>query len=68
MNNVIRLCSNWYSRNDLEFLIALLDNHKMNKMTEGSHVFYYLGSTFTLWVDSDSNIILLNIAHERKDR
>lgn len=68
MKNMIRLCSNYYSRNDLEFLIALLDNHKMNKITEGSHSFYYLGSTFIIWVDSDDNIILLNIAHERKER
>ena len=67
MKNIVGLCSNWYSRNDLEFLIALLDQHKMNKMAEGLHVFYYLGSTFTLWIDSDDNIILLNIAHDRKE-
>ena len=67
MKRMIRLCSNYYSKNDLEFLIALLDNYKIDKMTEGSHSFYYLGSTFNIWVDSDGNIILLNIAHDRKD-
>lgn len=64
MKNTIRLCSNYYSQDDLAFLMALLSKQEINKMKAGSHTFDYCGSRFNIWVDSNGDIILLNVFHE----
>lgn len=68
MKNTIRLCSNYYSQDDLAFLMVLLSTHEIYKMKAGSHMFDYCGSTFNIWVDSNGDIILLNVFHEVKER
>lgn len=64
MKRMIRLCSNYYSQNDLEFLVSLLNNYITDNMETGTHIFDYCGSTFNIWVDSNGDIILLNVFHE----
>lgn len=65
MEKAIRLFSNWYSKNELEFLLGLLKQQETtDKMESGHYVFDYCGSTFTLWVDSECDIMLLSIGYE----
>lgn len=65
MKRMIKLCGNWYSQNDLVFLLSLLNQQEStDKMKVGSYVFDYCGSTILVNVDSYGDIILVNIAHE----
>lgn len=65
MKRMIKLGGNWYSQNDLEFLLSLLNQQEStDKMKVGSYVFDYCGSTILVNIDSYGDIILVNIAHE----
>lgn len=65
MKRMIKLGGNWYSQNDLEFLLSLLNQQEStDKIKVGSYVFDYCGSTMLVDIDSDGDIILVNIAHE----
>lgn len=67
MKRMIKLGSNWYSQNDLEFLLSLLNQQEStDKMKVGAYVFDYCGSTILVNIDSDGDIILVNIAHEKR--
>lgn len=69
MKRMIKLGGNWYSQNDLVFLLSLLNQQEStDKMKVGTYVFDYCGSTILVNIDSYGDIILVNIAHERKER
>lgn len=68
MKRMVKLAGNWYSQNDLEFLLSLLDQQEStDKMKVGAYVFDYCGSKMLVNIDSDGDIILVNIAHKWKD-
>lgn len=65
MKRMIKLGGNWYSQNDLEFLLSLLNQQEStDKMKVGTYVFDYCGSTMLINIDFNGDIILVNIAHE----
>lgn len=65
MKRMIKIGGNWYSQNDLEFLLSLLNQQEStDKMKVGAYVFDYCGSTILVNIDSDGDIILVNIAKE----
>ena len=67
MKRMIKIGGNWYSQNDLEFLLSLLNQQEStDKMKVGAYVFDYCGSTILVNIDSDGDIILVNIAKEWK--
>lgn len=65
MKRMIKIGGNWYSQNDLEFLLSLLNQQKStDKLKVGAYVFVYCGSKILVNIDSDGDIILVNIAHD----
>ena len=69
MKRMVKIGGNWYSQDDLVFLLSLLNQQEStDKMKVGSYVFDYCGSTILVNIDSYGHIILVNITHEGKDR
>lgn len=69
MKRMVKLGGNWYSENDLVFLLSLLNQQEStDKMKVGTYVFDYCGSTMLLNIDSYGDIILVNIDREVKER